>query len=281
MDRITNKALFYSLLLIVTYLLVGLILDGDHNKMVLFFQTINLVISYWCFKKVNINLCNFLIYLSPMLLLMLIPILIENSALHSVIYNYFLLTPAIALLGLVSIKYNYFIGIAITLILINWHWIYPNSNQFFKRKTHWDTHHSFPQISLFDNDSVRKSIEEDKLVVLDFYSSYCGYCFQKFPEFERLKRKYNSNSNVKFYAIHVAYNKDTFKNSVHLLDEYNYTFNKLYSQSIQEIKDSLNFDKFPQLFIVKNNKVVYQGQLETNPRIVIDNTDLLIKKYLD
>lgn len=151
---------------------------------------------------------------------------------------------------------------------------------YFERPKDHNVKYNFPYIKLLDKDSMPRDIERQKIEVVDFYSSYCGICFKKFPEYERLKQKYNSDTNVKFYAIHVGYEKDTFSNSIKLLDGYSYTFNKLYSISRNEIRDSLGFESFPQLFIIKNGQIIHHGFLETNPNILLDNTDEIIQTHL-
>lgn len=52
-------------------------------------------------------------------------------------------------------------------------------------------------ISDFDLISVNESkIEKDKLLLLDFWATWCGPCIASFPHLEKLQEKYNDDLQI-------------------------------------------------------------------------------------
>lgn len=80
----------------------------------------------------------------------------------------------------------------------------------------WTKEHLF----YVDGDTVRKTLEEyrGKLLILDFWASWCGACLHNFPKLEMLKEEYGDDVN--FVLINpVVYRDD--------LDQLNNTYQML------------------------------------------------------
>ncbi|WP_157691816.1 TlpA disulfide reductase family protein [Polaribacter sp. KT25b] len=110
----------------------------------------------------------------------------------------------------------------------------------------------------FHNNEVRIDTIKNEVIVLDYWTTSCGVCFKKFPEFEKLYLKYKENPNVKLYAVNIPIKRDTFGSAKKMIEKYNYQFPVLYSDS-DTIPKQLGFNKYPHLIILKNGKVRYNG----------------------
>jgi thiol-disulfide isomerase/thioredoxin len=125
------------------------------------------------------------------------------------------------------------------------------------------------------------TLSKDKIVVLDFWSTYCGICYEKFPLFEKMYQKYKDNPNVEFYAIHVSYERDKFEKVIKLLDKYDYNFPLIYSLDSESVEDDLEVKYFPTTILIKNNVVRYKGVLVTNKNVIIGNTIRQLESLLN
>jgi len=52
-----------------------------------------------------------------------------------------------------------------------------------------------PNIVLYDQYGKKHNIEEykGKVVVINFWATWCGYCVQEMPEFEKVYKEFGSN----------------------------------------------------------------------------------------
>lgn len=94
-------------------------------------------------------------------------------------------------------------------------------------------------------------------------------------------KKYKANKNIEIYALNVPLKDDHFQNTTKILDSIGYSFPKLYAVSAKEIKDSLNINSFPQLLIIKNGKIRFDGMLETDSNVLVYSIDSEIQRLLD
>ncbi len=63
-----------------------------------------------------------------------------------------------------------------------------------------------------------------KTTVIDYWSTTCGVCYKKFPEFEKLHKMYEQDTNIVFYSIHIPTKHDSIEKSKKLLDKHDYSF---------------------------------------------------------
>lgn len=139
-----------------------------------------------------------------------------------------------------------------------------------------------PNISLYTSNLEETTLnQKDKVYVLDFWSTSCGVCIQKFPDFEKKVFEYKDNPNVVFYSINTPVRKENINDNIQLVkDKYNFKFNKLYAKDFS-VCDSLGFNKFPTLIILKNDTIYYQGSLIFDDDITIHHIDNEIKRVLN
>jgi len=61
-------------------------------------------------------------------------------------------------------------------------------------------------VETLDGKTVRSSDLNGKVVVLDFWATWCAPCIQRFPEFERLAEKYDNEPDLYFGAVNTSQN---------------------------------------------------------------------------
>jgi thiol-disulfide isomerase/thioredoxin len=247
-----KKFLIYSLGVVIFYLIVNLLFNGQQIIFPIFMIS-SFVFSFFISKKEMIYSFSFLT------MIWFIHFFREASILSNIII-YFIFTPLTFFLGFYLKKKHYLLkGTYITiLILIG---VYGFSNFWFF-VTNFDAHQANDSpimvFSSSDNKQVRLDTIKNKVIVLDYWTTSCGVCFQKFPKYEELYFKYKENPNVLIYAVNIPERRDTVGYAKKKIEKYKYQFPVLYSDS-DTIPKILGFNKFPHLVILKNKKVRYNG----------------------
>jgi len=119
--------------------------------------------------------------------------------------------------------------------------------------------------------------------VLDFWSTSCGICFKKFPDFERLKQKYAAKTEVEFYAVNLIQPREELSTVKKVAGSFSYSFKTLYTNinSANQIRELLKIEAVPTIVIInKNCEVVYTGDFNIEKYIFVDNIYDLIETAL-
>lgn len=203
----------------------------------------------------------------PLLIIWFIHFVLPDSKINSVII-YIFFTPFTFLLGYYSRKNTIFLKVfyPILLILIG---IYGFVNfWFFLENFNARKIKNSPKMDFFhNNDQIRLDTIFNKVIVLDYWTTGCGVCFQKFPDYEKLYLKYKNNSKVLFYSVNIPTKKDTIGFAKKMIEKYNYNFPVLYSAS-DTIPKQLGFNRYPHMVILKNREVRFNGYLNLNEKNV-------------
>ncbi len=143
-----------------------------------------------------------------------------------------------------------------------------------------------PSIMLQRNDGsvLQLDSQRGKTLVLDFWNTGCGICFQKFPDFDNLKQKYASNPEVAFYAVNLIGRKQELSHIEKVTDKFSYSFENLYTDSLaaEQCRKLLHIEAVPAMIIInKNAEVVYKGNMNTEKYIFIDNINRAIADALN
>src|SRR5690606_3917429 len=196
------------------------------------------------------------------------------------------LLPITIFLAFKSLENKSFIknGIVVLLVsLFGSYLVFPNYFQFYQAyiKKEVKINRSFPNINFTDRNKENFVFDKDKIIVLDFWTTSCGVCCNEFPLYNDLTLKYKDDDRIELYSVNVPLKRDVFEKSVEMIEEYNYSFKNIYAISEKEVSEELNIYAFPNIVIVKNDTIVYQGHPSYEKIVVIDNFKNIIKDLLN
>jgi thiol-disulfide isomerase/thioredoxin len=97
----------------------------------------------------------------------------------------------------------------------------------------------------------------NKKYLIDFWSLYCPVCMAEMPFLDSIKK---SDSSFRIISLLTAYRNDTIKEFSHLR-ALNQAFPSYHFKDSLVIK-KLELEKFPNYFIVQENKIVFKGSVE-------------------
>lgn len=124
--------------------------------------------------------------------------------------------------------------------------------------------------------TVKLSDYKGKIVVLDFWATWCGPCRASFPNMQKLVNKYQ-NDNVEFFFIDAferGEKEDIKKNVTKLISDDNYTFNVLFDFD-NKVAEKFKVKLIPMKVVInKKGKIISVNSSE-------DNLDALIKGNLN
>lgn len=117
-----------------------------------------------------------------------------------------------------------------------------------------------PLFSLYNRKGERVNLSDykGKLVVLDFWATWCVPCIQSFPGMQAVIDKYKGNKDVEFLFIDTWETKTDFEKNVNdLIDKNNYTFNVLYDKPLDQNEETAvkkyGVTAIPAKFIIDKN----------------------------
>lgn len=120
---------------------------------------------------------------------------------------------------------------------------------------------------------VSLSSFKGKIVVLDFWATWCGPCIASFPAMQNAINKYKGDSTVVFLFIDVWETKspeEAKEDAVKFLKEHNYNFNVLFDIK-NEVTDNYRVHAIPAKFIIdKSGNIVFMGET-SNILLEIEN----------
>jgi thiol-disulfide isomerase/thioredoxin len=112
------------------------------------------------------------------------------------------------------------------------------------------------------NNSITNKILENKIVLLDFWHTKCGVCFQKFPQLQAFYDKYKDDNLIAIYAVDKPIEEDKEKSAFKVIEEEGYSFPVLLPTD-EELPDRFGVFRFPATFVLdRKGNVVYKGDIE-------------------
>ena len=119
-----------------------------------------------------------------------------------------------------------------------------------------------PSFTLVDLDGNKVSLDDlkGKVVVLDFWATWCGPCKRSFPAMKMAVNKYKDDPNVKFLFIDTwEHTADPSKSVKALMDAGKYPFHVLLDTKQTKVVDQFKIHGIPAKFIIDGNgKIRYQ-----------------------
>jgi thiol-disulfide isomerase/thioredoxin len=264
------KLVLLPFLLFLSYLIFGGVFSGNHSWMLSFTLCAAFLISYLVTRKETnkkIKLLKLFLIFAPMCLLDLTMYFMEGFVKELVI-SYTVTIPMFSFLGywygvkehvltpIVSVVSAFIIGL----------FIFPN---FLTISYNVDSRKELPlpDISFYNEKSEEVIFDKNKIIVLEFWYSGCGYCFEKMPELEKQYFAFKNNPNVEIYTVGAPYINESIDKLVGIMDSLNYKFPKLYVKSTKEVELKLKQNTYPFLLIIKNDTIRYLGGFNTDDEI--------------
>ncbi len=100
-----------------------------------------------------------------------------------------------------------------------------------------------------------------KVLVLDFWNTRCGVCFEKFPLLQKTYEKYKFNNNILIYAVNKQLQNDDESNVFQMIKERGYTFPVLLP-SDKSISEKFEITSYPTTLIIdKDGYVIFKGDI--------------------
>lgn len=279
-----KKILLYILLAIspiIIYLLWGVLLNGLHKWMIPLTSSSVFIFSYFVFKKTEKkeHLKLGLILSLPFFLLELILSFIPG-VIMSLTIIYLILVPTSVYLGCLFTNRKSLLIPLISFFIFAFAGIIVLPNVFvLEYNAGANTNKEFSGLSLVNKNQEKVELDKSKIIVLDFWTTSCGVCFKKFPDFEKYYLEFKDNPNVEFYSVNVPIERDEFTKVVNLVDELKYEFPTLYATSIKEV-ENLGIRLYPHLLILKDGKIRYSGKLITDENVFVNHIKTEINKLI-
>lgn len=175
-------------------------------------------------------------------------------------------------------KFNYKKIYKVIYVIVMLFSSYIHASYFYGKSYNITSNNSFMELKITTSNNAPFSIEEKKgkVIVLDLWSSSCGICFEKFPNFEKKAKTYEKDSIVEFYALNLPLERDSVINIENMLIDY--SFKKLYTKDINSW-ENLNISSVPRTLVIdKNGNIRYNGVLNQNKYLFYNNIDRIINK---
>lgn len=271
------KYFIYVFLLLLFQFLLGY-LESEYVYYFTAFQIVVFIVVA-LYLKFNINLNKYFVLFSYSILLLLLSFLIDFSL---IIYFFIFVTPITIFLsyrfhneeksvvkGIIFVFVILYSILSISMIHENIFY-FNNYKKEFRKEIN---------ITIYDIDNKPIKLDKQKVYVLDVWTTTCGVCIEKFPEFSELCEKYSTNSNLEFCSLNVRLNNSESDRALKYVVNKNYCFDNLFINSKEDAK-RIDVQGYPTILIVKNNEIIYNGYPGLNKFIFFNNLDQLIKDNL-
>lgn len=125
----------------------------------------------------------------------------------------------------------------------------------------------------FESFDEQKNIVNDnnfqnKIVLLDFWNTRCGICFEKFPQLQVAFEKYKNDPSVAIYAVDKRIEEDKPNQAFEMIKEEGYSFPVVIAKD-EDLPEKIGVKYYPTTFVIdRNGMIVYKGGIEGAVRMV-------------
>ena len=107
-----------------------------------------------------------------------------------------------------------------------------------------------------------------KIVLLDFWTTTCGLCFQKFPQLQAVHNKFKQDSSVMILAVNTPIEEDKPNQAFNDIRKEGHTFPVVVTKD-EDLAEKFGVKGYPTTFIINpNRQIVYKGDIEGAVKMV-------------
>ena len=106
-----------------------------------------------------------------------------------------------------------------------------------------------------DGDTIKSSEYTDKVIILDFWATWCAPCKKQFPLIEKLYKENKENNNVAFFIINPHIGGDTFKKALRFINQSEYDLPFVNDMESMTYK-SFNVSAIPYTIIIDKKGII-------------------------
>jgi thiol-disulfide isomerase/thioredoxin len=104
-------------------------------------------------------------------------------------------------------------------------------------------------------DTILSADQTKKVVVLDFWASWCGPCKKQLPEVEDVYQKYRENNNIVFMSVNSYLGNETYENAIRFIDENSFEIPAVFDTKGEAAK-SFGVYSIPSIIIIDKKGVI-------------------------
>ncbi len=108
----------------------------------------------------------------------------------------------------------------------------------------------------------------NKIVLLDFWFTRCGICFEKFPQVQGVYDKYKNDSSVMILAVNKPIEEDKPNQAFDDIRQEGYGFPVVVTTD-EDLAEKFGVKGYPTTFVInRNGQIVYKGDIEGAVKMV-------------
>lgn len=109
---------------------------------------------------------------------------------------------------------------------------------------------------------------QNKIVLLDFWTTTCGVCFKKFPQVQAIYDKYKNDPSVLILAVNSPIEEDKPNQAFNDIREEGHSFPVGVAKE-EDLAEKWGIKGYPTTFVINpNGQIVYKGDIEGAIRMV-------------
>lgn len=102
---------------------------------------------------------------------------------------------------------------------------------------------------------------QNKIVLLDFWHTRCGVCFDKFPQVQALYDKYKNDSSVAIFAVDKPIEEDKPNQAFDMIKEEGYSFPVVVTQD-EDLAEKFGVTGYPTTFVIdRKGMIIFKGDI--------------------
>ncbi len=108
----------------------------------------------------------------------------------------------------------------------------------------------------------------NKIVLLDFWYTRCGVCFEKFPQVQAVYSKYKNDSSVMILAVNKPIEEDKPNQAFNDIREEGHSFPVVITKD-EYLAERFGVKGYPTTFVINTNgQIIYKGDIEGAVKMV-------------